>query len=679
LSQPSEDSEYVIPSFAAEEEWRREAPPLLVIAAPGAVGKSSLARHLAADRATALWDLSKLSIGTGTFAGVLAQSFGAAALPNVLADLGVGRALFVFDALDEAEVRSTWPRVADFLEEVFHACQSAPHIVAVILARTDTAMRIDALFEQLAAGAQKHAVLQLSFFDRDGAFKFVRKRLEARHGRKDVYTHQEPFQRALSSVFEQLEAAVRQESGDSTSAADAFVGYAPVLDAVASLLSEVTNWTQADAHIRDALAQPSGRGLLYGIIWSLLEREHAKFQNACHEALSRRGLDGAAIAALYTPYEQLQRLSVYTLYRDLALTVSDLPGDATAIVKEQVATMLPNHPFLNGESFAGPAFRDFVLAAALLDDSHEQFAEELLGNGSFVPSPLLLRFYAATGAGNGKATHAGFLHESGIAASAIGDAEFSIGVADDSTTPSSVSLTVDCQSAVPPLQVSMSLTHSEAMPLTFRRRLAGASIAVSGRVVLGDGSSFHVQDSDLDCDTLEIKAKELVVLAGPGGRRSELSARSLVHTTTPFSLKATPTSALALDWPEANRHPWLNHRDQKLGQQTYDRDGAFFALHRVLKWFRRHKRSEYAKYRKFIDNVIGGRGGGHEIRREMIEYLLAEGHLQVNEPFYTIDPQRLEDVGVTWASLQSGNRQPSADGFLDAFLKKRENRRTTQR
>lgn len=118
LSIPMLSFQFIRPPLKEEELFENTNVPIIVVSAPGAVGKSALAQYIAEQKLCPLWDLSKLTLGTNTFQGTLARSYDLRQLPQVVDDLASGKILFVLDAFDEVEIISGWQRVEEFLNEI---------------------------------------------------------------------------------------------------------------------------------------------------------------------------------------------------------------------------------------------------------------------------------------------------------------------------------------------------------------------------------------------------------------------------------------------------------------------------------------------------------------------------------------------------------------------------------
>ena len=95
---------FVEPSLSAGHPVRADTSVIL-LSAPGAVGKSTVASELARRTHATLWNLAQFQVGSNTFTGTLTRAFGAAS-GAVLTGLASGKSLVVLDAIDEAAVRA---------------------------------------------------------------------------------------------------------------------------------------------------------------------------------------------------------------------------------------------------------------------------------------------------------------------------------------------------------------------------------------------------------------------------------------------------------------------------------------------------------------------------------------------------------------------------------------------
>src|SRR4051794_13659213 len=93
---------FVSPDIVVDPQSQASQPKVLVVSAPAAVGKTELAKSIAARTGNPLWDLSKFNVGSNFFSGTLVKAYGGAGYARFEAALRENRAALVLDATDEA-------------------------------------------------------------------------------------------------------------------------------------------------------------------------------------------------------------------------------------------------------------------------------------------------------------------------------------------------------------------------------------------------------------------------------------------------------------------------------------------------------------------------------------------------------------------------------------------------
>src|SRR6266699_3415650 len=97
---------FVEPTLSrSDSEPFSEQPAVVLLSAPGAVGKSTFAAELARRTGATLWNLAQFQVGSNTFTGTFTKAFSSAA-GEVLANIRSGEFLVILDAIDEAAVRA---------------------------------------------------------------------------------------------------------------------------------------------------------------------------------------------------------------------------------------------------------------------------------------------------------------------------------------------------------------------------------------------------------------------------------------------------------------------------------------------------------------------------------------------------------------------------------------------
>ena len=196
--------------------------PILLVSAPGAVGKSTLARQIAFTTGSIYVDLAKADpVGGNTLTGGLARSkyYSAWEREAVTA---------LIDGLDEANLKTTKGGFEAFLSDV--AELSAQRTIPTVLFGRTGAVQ-DAWLVLTEICGDVVAVLEIGYYDADASVDFAESQLKASYPHRN---HPAVDRQALTLLLDRLR---RQTVSDG----DRFAGYAPVLQAVAERVASENN------------------------------------------------------------------------------------------------------------------------------------------------------------------------------------------------------------------------------------------------------------------------------------------------------------------------------------------------------------------------------------------------------------------------------------------------------
>lgn len=285
-------------------------PQVIVLSAPGAVGKSTVAREISHAKQAPLWDLSQYStVGTGSLVGAIGPAFGFAQLAAVMGDLASGKLFFVIDALDEARLKVSEPSFYDFLTDIAVAAKTAPGVAFVLLGRTQIAEYSWLALDDLGVST---ALCTIDFFDEEQRKAYLDRRLQRRsEAVAYIAGHRADFEQARDLLFSQLGEAINPSGGEKENRdATAFLGYAPVLDAIAVLLEEEKDYhaliNKLHAEERLPAARPDLRRtrLLATVMEYILDREHQQKLVLNLKPVLAPPRGWASWEKLYSPAEQ---------------------------------------------------------------------------------------------------------------------------------------------------------------------------------------------------------------------------------------------------------------------------------------------------------------------------------------------------------------------------------------
>ena len=186
---------------------------VLLVSAPGAVGKSTLARQIATETGAMYVDLSVAEpVGANTLVGGLAKT-------NLYAPFQEGEVSLVVDGLDEARMRVYQDSFAAFMRDLVDL--TTPDVKPVVLFGRTGAVQEAWLW--LSEHGVEAPVLEIGYYGIDKAAKFAR--IQAKDRRQEE-EEREPDGRAIDLILERLRGRLNEDD-------DSFSGYSPVLIAVA--------------------------------------------------------------------------------------------------------------------------------------------------------------------------------------------------------------------------------------------------------------------------------------------------------------------------------------------------------------------------------------------------------------------------------------------------------------
>lgn len=425
VSMPQTDKAFLAPHL---KMVHGSAPfPIVILSAPGAVGKTALAKYLSARKSCYLWDLSKLKLGDNSLVGTIAQCFGADRLSGILTALKEGKMCFVIDAFDEAEILSGWDKVEGLLDEICR-CASSSSLRAsfVLLARSETASLLGFYIDEEGRYKQPYLMLEIDYFNYEQARRFIYLQVEkiARDTddvalSKRLVQYQTPFLEAVDSIFDSIYRAfsLKPENAWRSRALCSFLGYAPVLQAIAAYLATFSNYQDVQRRIGEGMLSVESAKVASSIMHDLLVREQEKVALALKGRKTTESSQWEDWDNIYSPEEQLRRVMAYVVKGPEALSLGLASKGIPAWLVEQysqcLSSFLPQHPFLRGHAFTGPAFRDYVLALFLQQDENSKLkARAFMETPQYVATPLLIQFYRADGNELVSGNDLDFLYES---------------------------------------------------------------------------------------------------------------------------------------------------------------------------------------------------------------------------------------------------------------------------
>jgi len=541
---------FVPPLLLAKEP--QEDPHVTMISARGAAGKSKAATELASCLNVPLWrlDLDKAVSGT-SLEYMLSQYLGS---HDVTKKIDQARSpIVIIDSLDEARARVSSVSWIEFIESLGPLAKHG--LRYILLGRERTLEEVWAMLYDLDLSVYWW---EISHFAPEQCVEYVDGLVKKRDPGANCATDE--YENARNAIIEAL------RSSAEGAYAETFVGYPPVLDAVAAMLIKNANFLTIRQRFESEGSQAEGRiELLEDILNKLLARDQEKIKDVA------KGL-GIDPSASYTPREQIEWICHL-------LENADPPGlsyISTVGVRqryvEQIEPFARDHTFCSDGKWASPIFEAYV--ASIEFDCATFSPERMIEIGH--KSGFLLDF--AGGKGDLLVTESQFaaLHAS-IIASEWAKSMTSISVnqtSGDSYEGTFVIRRGDERARV----TSFDLIPDEDGVLQLVGPLAELSVrsrntvTVPGRpqgTVLGPDLFIHASTVRFEGEALEFARRREVDAPGATEPSVVIEAREALKLP-PMSTQLPPESEFELRVPKAIKfgYPWYNYKTELVDKES---------------------------------------------------------------------------------------------------------------
>ena len=639
---------------------------IIILAAPGAVGKSAYARELCQSQGRVLVDLAQTEpLGGNFFVGGLFKAFGASAVSAIQE----GHFSLVVDSLDEAQLRTTSDAFIAGLTDLAKLVSESNAAPAVLLARTIAA---EEAFLQLDAAGFDVAMLEIAFFDDAQAENYMEAKLPVVASRNSkIYSAFEAHGPAFLSLARNVRLSIAKASGSDSAR---FSGYAPVLDAVCEFVLDEEQLNPvgraADASGMDDIA------LLRVISRTILEREQKKLTEQLRRKL---GIDVSEemLHRLYTPDDQLAYLSSL-LFDTPRPQISALSTNVEQAYRDMVDSFLPQHPFTTDTGApANVVFAAFVAAWALQQPTFGASVRQVMARSQTFLTGLFFEMYLVdepgTALGSTRSVpldDIGLLYSSLSARLLSGQKAYLEMIQSDDDGPISVSFAIVDPSSADNYTRWDEIEADGGGVVQIRSTAQMLSIDAPIALSIGDGTSAHITDSsEISVRSLHVHAEKLRVgqpFEGNAGDVVLVAEGASVGTVT--AIEVAKGYSLFVSWIGADVYPWHSYA---FDRAESDDDTLLFMrrrLRKILTAFRSHSKGSM---RRFAGKMEHSRMVKDDRGRRLLDALLRDGVLSLvdDRRFYELRPARLSEVvGLDYNALQQQRYTSKSDDYVRSVV-----------
>lgn len=525
-------------------------PQVMIFSAAGATGKSALAKYLAKTFQCIYWDLSKTSVGENSFYGKLDKVLGRRNVDDFQSQMSIGTAALIIDAFDEAEIRRGRSDIQLFLNDIVEFVENFEKPSMILLSRSENARFID---DYLTGKRVRVVHYQIGLINEDNGKKFIEQLLKRKKKTVTPVTRQ-AINQEFSSITDFLDNDAR-----------AFLGYAPVLEALTELISQERNTINL---VQDLENGDKSDKLFEKIMRDLLSREQQKLTEQLKLEWKNDRSGFCEWDKVYSIDEQIYDILNFVCFGELinnAFSIN-LPDELRKEYEEAVKRFLPSHPFIhqkqNGQfDFSGPAFRDFSIVYGLLSDDEiiKTMAIDILEKQDKT-SPLLAEFYSAmcnTQVEEKQIDKKLFPYIYDSCKAAVRSKESTSLVINSSGDICCAVITIHTGQKEKNLLLDISCNNEAepAVPVLILPSLENATIVFPGKVIINgithegaSSSEISIENTYINADTIEFKTDKILFL-NSSDNKTQIKASSQIIIQPTASISGATEENLRMSAP----------------------------------------------------------------------------------------------------------------------------------
>lgn len=600
---------------------------VILVSAPGAVGKTTLAREISRRTGAIYIDLAEADpVGGNSITGGLYKS-------GVLLDWQSGKTSLLIDGLDEARLKVTQEGFEAFLEDIASLAPSSAQPI-VLFGRTGAIQ--DAwltLTEKI-----KVTVLEIGYYNSDLALKFITTRVEL----QTPYSQHSTIQKkALGKILGKLRA-------DTTDDGDRFAGYAPVLKVISDFVADDPN----PAAIIARIDRGEQSITLNDILDSVLLREKNKLNSLPLD-------DRSLLETLYTPQEQIGHLLALIYNAPPPSPPAMSPKDAERY-SNALTTWVAEHPFLDGNKRpASAVFEAAIVSAALkLTTTAAQAVSRELAKGA-AANPFIPEFYFDNIEDKRlPPEHVGLIYASLRARLAQGDQANLSFEGFEGEEDSDEQLNADVEITIirsgEDTQRVRSFVSNQVGVLRLGSHLEDIEVSapLSSVEVGGARELFLVPPISIQCQKIQIAAERVIVDSSV--RREENTALLEAEVAEVGTVVSAPIingdAKLFVIWDGSEKYPWNAVRGNPTLRSDPKEKEALRRFRKFVIAFRSHSKGSLKRLAAKLDHERMTKGVGQGVLDKMKE----AGIITRDGSMYTLHPDMLaEKAGAAYSTTMA--------------------------
>lgn len=647
---------YISPAFSSVKTNRKLStlnPKFILFSAPGATGKSSLAKYIAYKYNALYWNLAKIKLGTNSFAGSILSAVGASNYSSFISDLNSSDIVLAIDAFDEAEIISGRKMLSAFLDDINTSLTSSVKPTVLLFARTETAQFIASHCAENSISVSHY---EIGFFPDTAAKEFILK--------KSLPKGMVPTPADIQCVESYYSFISRNITAEERSS---FLGYAPVLEAIATHIYTSPNRAKL---ISELTNQNDCVTIIMNIMGDLLHREQEnKVIPAFMEKCKEQYPEFDNWNSIYSEEEQLVRIINYIVFSDTSYNnykIDILPPQMIDDYQNLLNVFLPQHPFVRNNfsdgfanskiDFAGPAFRDYSLARIILSPYNAELANlyfEESQSRSYFPSQIFFDCYTKLSDNLIHSEHISYIYDSFRAKATAMEIPF----LQCSELPSEDVDAININATFGMLNNGNHTKNHDDIILSVIvdkcelcfDQLVNVSIDLPSMIVkIGkSGTDTRIINSSVICREISFITRNISIESYAPVSSLFVSANNITGEIPQIDI--VHVDNLRISAPNIQAYyKLITYKYNFENTSAFDITKFIHALRCILIEFRTDKKDTLAKTADRIENVTVGNS---EAKRNVLDYLIANGIMYKSAHLYKIDEEKMQSKGISFVAL----------------------------
>ncbi|MDD4821585.1 MAG: hypothetical protein PHI48_03395 [Bacteroidales bacterium] len=663
---------YVEPIFSLQassiEGGSFDNATIILISAAGATGKTSLTEHLSFELKAPIFDLSKHDpVASNSLTGLLFNSMDLPDFTDYSAKLKAGKSTMIIDALDEGFLKTTVDGFYAFLDNIARMSTEAKGVPFVLLGRTNI---VELVTLYLEAKNIKVALLQIEPFTVDAAKSFVDKHVDS----ESKTRFEDQYIAVRDYIVDAIEGFFKNQSEINHKQYLQFIGYAPVLLAISTLLNDNGNYHALLENLK--LNNRRNIQLVIDIIERILKRDK--------EEKIVKLLLPSLIGDRDEPFVESAKINIYTIEEQCArLLCSQFGEDFNPSVtgdiyfdleyNKQIKSWLKEHPFLsNNGKIQNVVFESYIIAKLIKKEEYKDCVfrylqslyrnaymlfyifDELVSTNRIVDKDFVSYLFDSLKALDKKGHYSTMELVMQSIDENTGDIECDLNFfkADNDnedccyTVKTNINDTISLGSEISNMTIDLPLT-----------------------IKLSSNKADCIPPAYIKCDTIRCSACEILLNSGSDNN-------SIIFECKNFVVECSEKDTLPMLTSQRNfskeqfkiicnnslTYPFVQYLfDASLQKAPVDIIEKYHKMRRIFLMFRSHSKGDLARYKEKIDNRIGN----SYIGKSVIAALLSAEIIYSRDIMYFVNTEKMaSELGVKYNDIRSSVINDKIQSFL---------------